>query len=308
MALGRTLILAAARCRVTLAKTRPDISRFRRIGLGYLVLTVRHISARQKSPASNMAHKRPASDMDVQPLRPLRTTQKRARISASDNDEHSDSSALSSGSVSVASALESSPPASPQQQRRRNSSVSSLPSSTLDSDGEADDDSLSSSSAEESSEDLSDGSDEEVVTSVHGTKKPAMAKGKARLLEGAQDLSARISALLPRLAAANSALLDTNGEGSHGHSLEDVEEGEGYIEMDLGLGVLEEKTGGDGDSDSSEDESGEDGGERAEGDDVPVSSGAVGRDRGQTASDTHILGKLMGQRKVERKAGVEALN
>ncbi|KAK0928306.1 hypothetical protein LTR29_017399 [Friedmanniomyces endolithicus] len=255
-----------------------------------------------------MARKRPASDMDVQSLRPLRTTQKRARISASDNDDHSDSSALSSGLVSVASALESSPPASPQQQRRRNSSVSSLPSSTPHSDGEAEVESSSSSNAEESSEDPSDGSDEEAVTAVHGTKKPAMAKGKERLLEGAQDLSARISALLPRLAAANSALLDTNGEGSHGHSLEDVEEGEGYIEMDLGLGVLEEKTGGDGDSDSSGDESGGDYEEQAGADHVPVSSGAVGRDRGQTASDTYILGKLMGQRRVERKSGVEALD
>ncbi len=186
--------------------------------------------------------------------------------------------------------------------------MSSLPSSTPHSEGDADDESLSSSSSEESSEDLSDGSDEEAVTIVRGAEKPAMAKGKERLLEGAQDLSARISALLPRLAAANSALLEPTGDGSHGHSLEEVEEGEGYIEMDLGLGVLEEKTGGEGDSDSSGDESGGDYEEQAGADDVPVSSGAVGRDRGQTASDTHILGKLMGQRRVERTSGVEALD
>ncbi|KAK1820634.1 hypothetical protein LTR12_004937 [Friedmanniomyces endolithicus] len=254
-----------------------------------------------------MSLKRSASQMDPHPLRPLRTVHKRTKNSPSDEDNRSDSSVPSSGSVSVASALESSPPASPQH-HRRNSSMSSLPSSTPHSEGDADDESLSSSSSEESSEDLSDGSDEEAVTIVRGAEKSAMAKGKERLLEGAQDLSARISALLPRLAAANSALLEPAGDRSHGHSLEEVEEGEGYIEMDLGLGVLEEKTGGDGSSDSSGDESGGDHGEQAWADDVHVSSGAVGRDRGQTASDTHILGKLMGQRRMERTSGVEALD
>ena len=258
-----------------------------------------------------MSLKRSASQMDPHPLRPLRTVHKRTKTSPSDDDNRSDSSVPSSGSVSVASALESSPPASPQQQHMRTSSVSSLPSSTAHSDGEEeseDESSVSSNSSEGSSDAMSDAEDGDDITVVNGPKKPAIAMGKHSLLTGAQDLSARISELLPRLAAANSTLLELTGDGSHGHSLEEVEEGEGYIEMDLGLGVLEEKTGGEGDSDSSGDESGGDYEEQAGADDVPVSSGAVGRDRGQTASDTHILGKLMGQRRVERTSGVEALD
>jgi hypothetical protein len=54
---------------------------------------------------------------------------------------------------------------------------------------------------------------------------------------GSGDLRTRLSAFLPQLAQANKVLED----GQEIHNMEDVEEDEQHIEMNLGLGVLEEK-------------------------------------------------------------------
>ncbi|KAK4899461.1 hypothetical protein LTR27_003194 [Elasticomyces elasticus] len=224
-----------------------------------------------------MSRKRSASEMDSLPARPRRAESKRTKISPS-YDDRSDSSIPSIGSVSVASALESSPSAS----HRRNSSISSMESSSRDDS----DSSLSSSSDETSDED----SDDEPVVTIGAPKKPAIAKTKEALLGGAHDLSARISALLPQLAAANSAL-------------EAGEDGEQHIEMNLGLGVLEEK--GDGSSESSGYTSDDDS-EHSDAGDLPLSSGTAKRKT--TDHDTDVLGKLMGHKRARKFAGVQALD
>ncbi|KAK3621294.1 hypothetical protein LTR56_022902 [Elasticomyces elasticus] len=233
-----------------------------------------------------MSRKRSASEMDSLPARPRRAESKRTKISPS-YDDRSDSSIPSTGSVSVASALESSPSAS----HRRNSSISSMESSSRDDS----DSSLSSSSDETSDED----SDDEPVVTIGAPKKPAIAKTKEALLGGAHDLSARISALLPQLAAANSAL-EAGGEN---HSLEEVEDGEQHIEMNLGLGVLEEK--GDGSSESSGYTSDDDS-EHSDAGDTPLSS--VTAKRKTTGHDTDVLGRLMGHKRARKFTGVQALD
>ncbi|KAK4539970.1 hypothetical protein LTR36_009940 [Oleoguttula mirabilis] len=236
-----------------------------------------------------MARKRSAAEIEAPADRSRRADAKRTRMSPAD-DVRDDSSAPSSCSVSEDSALRSSPAPS---DHTRHSSFSSAQSGG-DDDSES---SLSSSSDESSDEDSGDAN--QIIT-VGGPKKPQIAREVT--LNGAQDLQARIAALLPQLAAANSNL-DKDGAG---HSMEDVEEGEQHIEMNLGLGVLEEKQGGDCSSseDESENES-ESGSELSDGADVPTSSAAVMRE--QEGRVTHVMGKLLGQRTGRRRAGIEDL-
>nr|OQO26634.1 hypothetical protein B0A51_07908 [Rachicladosporium sp. CCFEE 5018] len=106
------------------------------------------------------------------------------------------------------------------------------------------------------------------VTTLPATKKPRI--GNAGL-GGAGDLASRLGAFLPQMKKANEELRE-------GESLEDVQDGEEYIEMNLGLGVLEESKDGE-ESSGSEEEDGED-------------------------EDEEVLGKLMGRRE-EKAVGVE---
>lgn len=234
-----------------------------------------------------MTRKRSVSELEAPPPRPRRENTKRAKTSPSD-ELRSNSSVPSSCSVSEASALRSSPPVS---QHTRQSSISSLQSPDYDDGSES---SLSSSDEES----LSSGSEDEIIN-IGAPKKPAIHPDA--LLTGAQDLQARLAALLPQLAAANDSLEHEGG----GHSMEDVGDGEQHIEMSLGLGVLEEKNG-DGESsesgDSSDDE--EEGLEEAEKDE-PVSSGSV--KRAGEASEANGMGKLLGRRKGRQKPGIEEM-
>nr|POF13718.1 hypothetical protein CFP56_02741 [Quercus suber] len=202
----------------------------------------------------------------------------------------SDSSATSSTHMSEDSALRSSPTLT------RHSSVSSLASQGMD-EGE---DAVSSSSSEESSvldsedddEDEAEDGEEEIVT-IGGPRKPRIARDG--VLDGAHDLQARISALLPRLAAANQ---DLESLGPGGASMEEVREGEQHIEMDLGLGVLEEKQQGDSSSESEEDD---------EDDDVEAGDGSSGP-RKEIARDSDVLDKLMGVKgSTASKPGIQEL-
>nr|OQO25602.1 hypothetical protein B0A51_09150 [Rachicladosporium sp. CCFEE 5018] len=138
------------------------------------------------------------------------------------------------------------------------------------SDEEDSEASSSSSSSEDDSDDidsLASDSDAEVTT-LPATKKPRI--GGAGL-GGAGDLASRLGAFLPQMKKANEELRE-------GESLEDVQDGERYIEMNLGLGVLEETKEGE-ESSGSEEEDGED-------------------------EDEEVLGKLMGRRE-EKAVGVE---
>ncbi|KAK3675632.1 hypothetical protein LTR37_021550 [Vermiconidia calcicola] len=131
--------------------------------------------------------------------------------------------------------------------------------------------------------------DEAEIITIGGPKKPDMRQlstaGESR------DLKARLSSFLPQLLAS----------GSERHNIEDVEENEQHIEMNLGLGVLEEQ--GDSDDDSSNEDSDDDGADEEL--DVPASSGAV--KRAAEDRDANVMSKLMGQPAKERKAGVEEL-
>jgi hypothetical protein len=116
---------------------------------------------------------------------------------------------------------------------------------------------------------------------------------------GSGDLRTRLSAFLPQLAQANKVLED----GQEIHNMEDVEEDEQHIEMNLGLGVLEEKYD-NGDGSSSEDPSDVDD-DTGQQEDLPASSGTAKRRKEHTNSD--IMGDLLGKPMEERKVGIEDL-
>ncbi|KAK8220018.1 hypothetical protein M8818_000434 [Zalaria obscura] len=158
-----------------------------------------------------------------------------------------------------------------------------------ESEGESSSSVSATSSSADSSSGASDASENEgiedlaSVINVSGLKKPQMQLPAS----SSHDLRSRLSSFLPQLAAANAELeqLAQNG-GLEGKRFEDVDEGAegGYIEMELGLGVLEEKReGGEyGDDADEEDEEGED-------------------------EDDH-LGRLMGQVRKGQNLGIQEVD
>lgn len=225
-----------------------------------------------------MAQKRTASDMDTEKttVRPRRESTKRTRL-VPKNERDADSSAPSSCSVSVDSALQSSPSASG---KDRQSSMSSLDTA----DGS--DESMSSvSSDSESGNDDEISEDEDDVATIRTQKKPDFT---APSLGGAGDLQARLRAFLPQMADANSKLAT---DGAARFSMEDVGEEEPHIEMNLGLGVLEEQ--GEGGSESSEDEDDQE----EQDEEMPLASDGPRKEK-------DVMGRLMGGREP-RKGGVE---
>ncbi|KAK4554318.1 hypothetical protein LTR86_008526 [Recurvomyces mirabilis] len=235
-----------------------------------------------------MSRKRPASEVEDTMTRPRRLSSKRTKFIPSE-DVKSDRSEPSSCSVSVASALESSPGAT--EQREHQSSVSSVSANSAD-DSEI---SLSSSSEEPSDDDDED--DTERIVTIGGPKKPLF-KPARELGTGAGDLQARISALLPRLRDAN-ALLEEDGGTSF--SMEEVDEDEQHIEMDLGLGVLEEQNGSESDDSSGEEDDG------LMEQEQPVFSDAV--NSAHESKEGHAMERLMGRSKGEhREVGIREVD
>jgi hypothetical protein len=108
--------------------------------------------------------------------------------------------------------------------------------------------------ASTSEEDSDEESEEEQIATLKPGVKPDFSSAR-KIASGAPSLEDRLKAFLPQLAEANSKL-QKGGEGEH--SMEVVGEDEPHIEMDLGLGVLEE-TKGDGESEGESDDEGEDG-------------------------------------------------
>ncbi|KAJ5773513.1 hypothetical protein N7457_008409 [Penicillium paradoxum] len=108
-------------------------------------------------------------------------------------------------------------------------------------------------------------------------------KPRIHRLKGDSGLLSRLNAFLPQMKVANEDLERQIAAGKAGDLILDNadESGEQYIEMDLGLGVLEEKR--DGES-SSEDES------EVEG---PNGTNDAGK-KSQDMNDSDIIGKLMG--------------
>lgn len=185
------------------------------------------------------------------------------------NEQEPTASAPSNGGAPVDLALRSNSNEAAQNRASSKSSAdaeSQQESASEDSDSSMSDDDSSS----------SDDNDSEDVATVTTGKKPDFSS--ARVASGAPSLEDRLKAFLPQLAEANSALGE---EGANKYSMEDVGDDEPHIEMSLGLGVLEETKGKEGeDSSEDEDEGGEEGGEASEG-------------RGK---EKDVMGKLMGGR------------
>lgn len=217
-----------------------------------------------------MGLKRPSSEIPPDTFDRRASVTKRSRLSPT-KDSASTSSGPSTCSVSEDSALRSSPPAS---EHTRNSS---LDSAALSVNVEGDDtdtsistsSSSSSSSDEDDSEDVDD-EDVEMITTIPARKKPPIRSSSP--LRNANDLRARLASLLPRMAEANELLKN----GGTGASMEEVEDDERHIEMELGLGVLEERHDDtSSESDSSEDEKAEQQEEK------DIFGRLIGRERGQ---------------------------
>ncbi|KAJ5728955.1 uncharacterized protein N7483_003463 [Penicillium malachiteum] len=115
------------------------------------------------------------------------------------------------------------------------------------------------------------------IPHVHGRPKP-----RIRKMEGNSELLARLSAFLPKMKSANEDLEKEIAEGrGKDVVLDEVDDGKDYIEMNLGLGVLEEKRGENGDSSGDErDHEGMD--------------GVKSDKKSNMDEDSDILGKLMG--------------
>ncbi|KAG9565763.1 hypothetical protein KCU71_g1644, partial [Aureobasidium melanogenum] len=118
------------------------------------------------------------------------------------------------------------------------------------------------------------------------------------------DLQSRLQAFLPQMAAANAELEKLAKEGGlEGKRLEDVGEGDEYVEMELGLGVMEEKREGEENSEDSSDESSEDSSEDSsevdEEDDKK-------KQKEKEQKEKDILGRLMGHKQGREKgAGIQ---
>ncbi|KAH0284258.1 hypothetical protein M436DRAFT_77926 [Aureobasidium namibiae CBS 147.97] len=116
------------------------------------------------------------------------------------------------------------------------------------------------------------------------------------------DLQSRLQAFLPQMAAANAELEKLAQEGGlEGKRLEDVGEGDEYVEMELGLGVMEQKKEREESSDESSDESSEDSSEDSEDDDKDdKEQKKIQKEKEQKEKD--ILGRLMGHKQGREKA------
>ncbi|EME86030.1 uncharacterized protein MYCFIDRAFT_81976 [Pseudocercospora fijiensis CIRAD86] len=140
---------------------------------------------------------------------------------------HERSSDSESSGPSSASDLESSPVASANTAATSTSSIASSTSSDSESSDESSDGS-------DSEDEVQDDPDAEIITIRPTTSKPSI--DPARVKSYAKELQARLDDFMPRLRQANN---DLAAKGSS-LSMEDVTEGEQHIEMNLGLGVLEQ--------------------------------------------------------------------
>ncbi|KAJ5835221.1 hypothetical protein N7447_001247 [Penicillium robsamsonii] len=115
-------------------------------------------------------------------------------------------------------------------------------------------------------------------------------KPRIHRMQGDSDILSRLNAFLPKMKDANEDLQRQIEAGEAGDLVLDNadEKGEQYIEMDLGLGVLEEKRDGDSSSDEESD------------DEEP--KGTTGAEKTpQEMNDSDIIGKLMGAKNKKSK-------
>ena len=238
-----------------------------------------------------MANKRSSAQThnDAQEMR--RADTKRLRLPPpSDNSSES-----STCSVSEATALHSSPHTSlgtkdssmsSHDSVASNNSDESITSSSSESEGDEDSD----------SSEMEDDSDNEVVT-VRGTKRPAI--GSSNVLTQARSLQSRLAAFIPKLQQANCELDDEGGDPN----MENVDEEDQHIEMNLGLGVLEEQRDDD-DSEEDEEEEEED---FVDGNEVNGQSSSQRTDQ-KSSRERDAMQRLLGLHKPREKAGIEVVD
>ncbi|KAK8189348.1 hypothetical protein HDK77DRAFT_271593 [Phyllosticta capitalensis] len=171
------------------------------------------------------------------------------------------------------------------------------------SDAESDSSELSTSSEEPSSESDDESQAEDSEVEVSALPKPPNAEARKKLyqksLKKESSLSDRLKAFLPQLAAANEELERDREAGRLGDkSLEQVDENGQYIEMNLGLGVLEEK---DPNKMNDSDDESDDGDDESE---DKMDTGAKSAEN----KEQDVLGKLMGKKKNKSGAGIQEVS
>ncbi|RMJ24676.1 hypothetical protein PHISP_04440 [Aspergillus sp. HF37] len=164
--------------------------------------------------------------------------------------------------------------------------------------GQGEDDDISSdesTSSESASSDEERDEDEEEENDPSVPRLPAMQKPQIHRVDKQPGLLARVSSFLPRMKDANDSLQRDIAAGRASDVMvDDVGDGhEGrYIEMNLGLGVLEEKHSDDDDASSSGDEGDSDAAEQSQG----------------SSRDSNVLGRLMGKESASTKPTIEEVN
>ncbi|MCJ1329818.1 hypothetical protein MMC10_006499 [Thelotrema lepadinum] len=171
-------------------------------------------------------------------------------------------------------------------------------------DSDSESGSTSTSSSSSSSEDEGYGKEEGLRSRDHsiGLSSPSPAQ-----LFPQSNLASRLNAFLPALAASNAELEVERAKGTlDERDIEKVDE-EGYIEMDLGLGVLEEKRGHGEDSEEESDSCGSaDEGNDAEDESEEVDGGRSAfknkKKKKRVKREGDVMGRLMGRREGDRSA------
>ncbi len=123
------------------------------------------------------------------------------------------------------------------------------------------------------------------------------------------DIHNRLSTLLPSLAAANEELEAERSAGTLGkRNIEDVDDAQ-YIEMNLGLGVLEEKEPNGTETGSSSEDGAS--GEQSSSSEEDVAAGEINGGGGieklrERQRETDVIGKLL--RRKRSKAGIQVVD
>jgi hypothetical protein len=117
----------------------------------------------------------------------------------------------------------------------------------------------------------------------------------------ATSLSSRLSSFLPAIAAANAQLeSERRNDTTVNRNIEDID-GENYIEMDLGLGVLEEKNLDKSSSDTDSDDGND--GDDSDSDEKK----STPRERKTKKREKDVMSKLMGKERGKRP-GIEVMD
>ncbi|KAF2202790.1 hypothetical protein GQ43DRAFT_298999 [Delitschia confertaspora ATCC 74209] len=259
-----------------------------------MIMTIRERVMKPTAPentlAGSSAPKRPRDDSSALSL-PRRTRIKFSppeTNSTSEVSQPENSSVFSTSRPSESAAASDVDSDSESELSESSSDPSSASSTDEESSSDEEEDEVQ---QEEAKEEGSSEEEDNVIIDI--IPRPAE-KPKMRLSEignNVSDLKARLQSFLPQLKAANEELERERRAGTLKNRVIEGDEGGGeYIEMDLGLGVLEHK-GHNGEDKESEDES-EDDEDNAD-------------ENKERSNEKDILGKLMGQNRRKAPAAIQ---